>query len=143
MKHAAGTTRVRRVTQDWPDFSLRKRSHPLDEGIHHALFARAVEQYRQLVAVDGGDVAVAEFQVEHAIADREWRGDAGRFRHQLALDGERLTPRGEAAFRCAGALAAMRAGAATRAPVFVVDAPRLGFVFGALVGKSFLACAFF
>jgi hypothetical protein len=36
-------------------------SHPLHKTIHHALFARLVEADRQSVAVDRGDVAVAEF----------------------------------------------------------------------------------
>ena len=43
-------------------------SHPLDKTIHHALFAGLVEPDSQLVAVHGGDVAVAEFQVKHAPA---------------------------------------------------------------------------
>jgi hypothetical protein len=36
-------------------------SHPLHKTIHHPLFARVVELDGQLVAVHGGDVAVAEF----------------------------------------------------------------------------------
>ena len=63
-------------------------SHPLDEAIHHALLAGLVERDGELVAVDGGDVAVAEFLVKHAVADGEGGDGAGRFRDQLALDGE-------------------------------------------------------
>ena len=44
-------------------------SHPLHKTIHHALFAGLVEADGQLVAVHGGDVAVAEFLVKHAGAD--------------------------------------------------------------------------
>src|SRR5215472_4225595 len=43
----------------------------------------------QLVAVDRGDVAVSEFEVEHAVADREGRRSPGRARDELALDGKR------------------------------------------------------
>ncbi len=64
-------------------------SHPLHETIHHALLARPVELDRQLVAVDGGDVAVAEFLVEDAVAPREGRGGAGGFGDEFAFDGER------------------------------------------------------
>ena len=39
--------------------------------IHHPLFARLVEADGELVAVHGGHVAVAEFLVKHALADRE------------------------------------------------------------------------
>jgi hypothetical protein len=47
----------------------RSPLNPLHETIHHALFAGLVEGNGQLVAVDGGDVAVAEFQVENAVAE--------------------------------------------------------------------------
>src|SRR5579864_6620973 len=63
-------------------------SHPRHETIHHLLLAGAVEGDGELVAFDMDDVAVAEFLVEHAVADREGRDGAGRFRHELALDGE-------------------------------------------------------
>jgi hypothetical protein len=43
-------------------------SHPLHKTIHHALFAGPVELDGQLVAIDGGDVAVAEFLLEDAVA---------------------------------------------------------------------------
>ena len=76
------------MTADKSIFILKKsHSHPLHERIHHALLSRAVELDGELVAVDGGDVAVAELLVEHAVAGREGGDGAGRFRHQLALDG--------------------------------------------------------
>jgi hypothetical protein len=46
-------------------------SHPLHKTIYHPLFAGVVELNRQLVAVHGGDVAVAEFLVKYAGADVE------------------------------------------------------------------------
>ena len=46
----------------------RAQSHPFHETIHHALFAGRVELHRQLIAVDRGDVAVAEFLMEDAVA---------------------------------------------------------------------------
>src|ERR1700688_1760629 len=67
----------------------RSPSHPLHKRIHHALLAGLIELDRQLVAVDGSDVAVAEFLVEDAVAGREGGDGAGRFRHQFAFDGER------------------------------------------------------
>src|SRR5262245_63542989 len=63
-------------------------SHPLDETIHHPLLAGLVEGDGELVAVDGGDVAVAEFLVEYAVADGEVGDGARRFGDQLAFDGE-------------------------------------------------------
>src|SRR5262249_30866549 len=66
-------------------------SHPLHKAVHHPLLAGLVELHDELVAVDRGDVAVAEFLVEHAIADGKWRDGADRFGHQLAFDGERET----------------------------------------------------
>src|SRR5579885_1629728 len=65
-------------------------SHPLHKTIHHPLLPRLVEADGQLVAVDGGDVAVAELEVEDAVADRIGRGGAGRFGDQLAFDGQGL-----------------------------------------------------
>jgi hypothetical protein len=40
--------------------SSLQRSHPLHKTIHHPLLAGLVEGDGELVAVDGGDVAVAE-----------------------------------------------------------------------------------
>ena len=62
-------------------------SRPLDKTIHHALLAGLVEGDRQLVAVDQGDAAVAEFLVEDAVAGRELRR-AGGLCDQLAFDGQ-------------------------------------------------------
>ena len=67
----------------WPDLS-----HPLHKAIHHALLPRLVEIDGQLVAVDGGNVAVAEFLVEDAVAEGEGRGGAGGFGDEFAFDGE-------------------------------------------------------
>ena len=64
-------------------------SHPRHETIHYALLASLVELDRELVAVDDGDIAVAELLVKHAVTDGE-RGDgAGRLGDQLALNSER------------------------------------------------------
>src|SRR5437867_2603776 len=60
--------------------------------VDHALLAGLVEGHRELVAVDRDDVAVAEFEMEHALADRIGRGRAGRLRHELALDRHRPAP---------------------------------------------------
>jgi hypothetical protein len=60
-------------------------SRPLDETIHHALLARLVELDGELVAVDGGDVAVAEFLVEDAVAEREGGDGTGGFGDELCL----------------------------------------------------------
>ena len=46
-------------------------SQPVHKTINHALFARLVEGDGELVAVHGHHVAVAEFLVKHALADRE------------------------------------------------------------------------
>src|SRR3982075_2000109 len=77
------------------------RSHPFHEAVDHTLFAGLVERDGELVAVDGGDVAVAELLVKHALADREIGDRAGGLGDQLALDGE-----GKARARAAAAEAA-------------------------------------
>ena len=64
-------------------------SHPPHKAIHHPLLPRLVELDRQLVAVDGDDVAVAEFLVEDAVAGRKGRGGAGGFGDEFAFDGQR------------------------------------------------------
>ena len=69
-------------------------SHPLHKTIHHAFLAGLVEGDGELVAVDADDVAVAEFLVEHAVADREGGDGAGGFGDQLAFDGERAAAAG-------------------------------------------------
>jgi hypothetical protein len=43
---------------------LLQCSHPLHKTIHHPLLAGLVERDGEPVAVDGGDVAVAEFLVK-------------------------------------------------------------------------------
>src|SRR5579871_5803510 len=70
----------------------RKSSHPLDEAVDHALLTRLVELDGELVAVDRGHVAVAELDVEDAVADRIIGDGAGRSSYELALDGERSAP---------------------------------------------------
>src|SRR5687768_7544972 len=63
----------------------------LDEAVEHLLLAGLVEVDGELVAFDGRDVAVAEFLVEHPVAELEGGGRVGNgFRDQLALDGARL-----------------------------------------------------
>ena len=54
-----------------PDADLLP-SNPLHKPIQHALLPGAVEFDRQLVALDLGDIAVAEFDVEDAVADGEF-----------------------------------------------------------------------
>src|SRR5690606_35500417 len=56
------------------------RSHRRHEPVEHALLAGLVEVDRKLVALDRGDVAVAEFLVKHPVADLERRF---RRRHRL------------------------------------------------------------
>src|SRR6202451_3152652 len=73
-----------------------KNSHPLHKTIHHPLLPGPIELDRQLVAVDGGDDAVAEFLVEDAVAERERGNRAGGFGDQLAFDGERQARPGDA-----------------------------------------------
>ena len=62
---------VSRFEEIWSGNRPKALSHPLHKTIHHALLAGLVELNRQLVAVDGGDVAVAEFLVEDAVAEGE------------------------------------------------------------------------
>src|SRR5215475_12637988 len=73
---------------------------PFDKRVDHALLARLVESDEELVAFDRDDVAVAEFLVEHALADAVRRGRTGRARHQFAVDRHRAAPP-----RCALAVA--------------------------------------
>ncbi len=47
-------------------------SNPLHKPVQHALLPGAVEVDGELVAFDGGDVAVAEFEVEDAAAGLEF-----------------------------------------------------------------------
>src|SRR5215467_336048 len=84
------------------------RSHPSHPAIERLLLAGLVEQDGQLVALDRDHVAIAEFLMEHPIADRELGGRAGRLGDQLALDGERAgaAGAGEAAHALDGRLVA-------------------------------------
>src|SRR5205809_914829 len=76
-----------------PKAALEARaSGALHVAVDHALLARLVEGHRELVAVDRNDVAVAEFQVKHAVADRIGRYRAGRFGDELTLDRQRPAP---------------------------------------------------
>ena len=61
------------------------------EAVENALLAGLVEVDGQLVAVDRRDVAVAEFLVEHPVADGK-EGGLGRHRlgDEFAVDGARL-----------------------------------------------------
>ena len=61
--------------------------HPLHKPVQHPFLPGLVEINRQLVAVDPGDVAVAEFEVEDAVADGIGGIRAGGTGHQFAFDG--------------------------------------------------------
>src|SRR3974390_2960182 len=63
-------------------------SYPLHKTINYALFAGLVEADGQLVAVDRGDVAVAELLVKHALAYDKACGRASRFGDQFAFYGQ-------------------------------------------------------
>jgi hypothetical protein len=47
----------------------RTASHPRNEAVHHLLLAGVVEVDDEFVAFHVGHIAVAEFLVEHAVAD--------------------------------------------------------------------------
>ena len=65
-------------------------SHTRSTKLSTTRFSPALSKLNgELVAVDVDDVAVAEFLVEHAVADREGGDGAGGFGDQLAFDGER------------------------------------------------------
>src|SRR5271165_834760 len=68
---------------------LRSPSRPLHEAVDNALLARPVEMDGELVAVNGGDIAVAEFLMKHALADDVVGDGAGGLGDQLAFDGGR------------------------------------------------------
>src|SRR5579871_6983436 len=65
---------------------------PLHKAIDHLLLASLVEGDGELVAVDFHHMAVAEFLVEDAVVEGEFRHRAGGFCHQLALDGQGTAP---------------------------------------------------
>src|SRR6187431_1216076 len=98
------------------------------ETVEHLLLAGLVEVDCELVAFDGGDVAVTELHVEDTVADIERGGRIGDgLCHQLALDGARLD-RGATGSVAAVGLAiadALDLVAGARAPVAV---GRLGAV---------------
>src|SRR5690242_10103246 len=63
-------------------------SNALDEGVDHLLLPCLVEIDGELVAVDMGHPAIAEFLVEHAHADLEPHTFRGARRDQRAVDGD-------------------------------------------------------
>src|SRR5215211_7708498 len=83
--------------------------YPLYKTIHHALFARLIKRDCQLIPVDRHHIAVAELLVKHPVADAEGRDRTGRFRHQLALDGDRQAARAAGALRAAAPRRDLRA----------------------------------
>ncbi len=100
-------------------------SHPFHKTIHHALLAGLVELDGQLVAVHGGDVAVAEFLMKHAVADREGgrvgsafgarpgthtSRNTGTSKGRFAARREPLTIEGELVAKSTGVSSAFRAG---------------------------------
>src|SRR4051812_28053272 len=54
-----------------PALACGRRSAQCDEAVHHPLAARCLEIDLQLVALDLGDLAIAELLVEYALADRK------------------------------------------------------------------------
>src|ERR1700683_5848451 len=62
-------------------------SHPLHKTVDHLFLAGLFERDGELVAVDLHHLAVAEFLVKHAIAERELRNGAGGFRDPCAFEG--------------------------------------------------------
>src|SRR3984885_9680554 len=70
-----------------PSRTAWESSRPLDKTIAHLLLAGFFEGDGELVAVDLRHLAVAEFLVKVAIAERELGSCAGGFRDQFALDG--------------------------------------------------------
>ena len=60
---------------------IETNSHPRHKAIHHAFFAGFVELDGEFVAVDRAYFAVAEFLMEHAVAEAERRSCPGRARH--------------------------------------------------------------
>src|ERR1700730_11975265 len=97
---------------------------PLHETIDHLFLAGLLARDGELVAVDLHHMAVAEFLVEHAVIDREFRSRAGRFRDQFAFDGHR---RALAARKAAGEGIAARAGERRLLLVEAVACPAAAF----------------
>lgn len=65
-------------------FSL---THPFHKPVQHPLLPRLVEINRELVAINRRNVAVAELEVEDAVADRVGGGRAGGLGDEFAFDG--------------------------------------------------------
>ncbi|OWK23706.1 hypothetical protein AJ87_32625 [Rhizobium yanglingense] len=63
-------------------------SNPLDKPIQHPLLPGPIKIDRQLVALDPGNIPIAEFQVEDAVAHLEAGGfGGGGFGNEFAFDG--------------------------------------------------------
>src|SRR5260370_2944849 len=84
------------------------RSDPLQETIDHLFLAGLLKGDGELVAVDLSDLAVAELLVKHPVVQGKFRGGAGGFRDQLALDGHRAALVAGEAARCTTARAGKR-----------------------------------
>src|SRR3954465_5589187 len=99
-------------------------SRPLHKTVHDLLLPRLVEGDGELVAVDLGDAAIAEFLVEDAVGEGEFRGRAGGFGDELALDRQRpAATRGEAAEIGRGRLGRKRRGLFLKAAAAAIAAP--------------------
>src|SRR6186997_418150 len=69
-------------------------SNALDEGVDHLLLPCLVEIDGELVAVDMGHPAIAEFLVEHAHPNLKPGAFSGARRDQSAVDGDGLAAGG-------------------------------------------------
>src|SRR5947208_13931970 len=99
-------------------------SGPLHKTIYDLLLAGLVEGDGELVAVDPRDAAIAEFLVEDAVGEGEFRGRAGGFGHQFALDRQGpAAARGEAAEIGRGRLGRKRRGLFLEAAPAAIAAP--------------------
>src|SRR5690606_9261332 len=65
-----------------------RTSPALDEAVEHFFRPGLLEIDGELVALDGGDGAVAEFQVKHPLAQSIGRGRTGGAGDQFAVDGQ-------------------------------------------------------
>src|SRR5581483_11058781 len=108
------------------------------EAVHNALAAGLVEVDGELVAVDLGDMAVAELLVEDALAQLEARARGRGGGHQLALDGHRTLRAGlvVAAPLLLGALPAERGVAAGEAGARLLEAAAAVRVVPAAAGNA-------
>src|SRR5690606_11048706 len=125
----------------WPaDIMDAAALDAIDEAVDHPLAARLVEVDRQLVAINLGNVAIAELLVKDALALLERRGLTSRGGDQLTLDHQRsalrLVPLAPALLR---ALPAGRLVIGLEAPAGVVEAAasiRIGEAVEAGVGPA-------